>query len=373
MPKILLVTTSFEPGAIPNILLDLAPIWVEEGFVPHIVTLEAFPSDDTPVRRWRALGLGIDALGMSSRATLGVLGPLKEAIRTIRPDLIHTHLGRADVYVPWVKGLVPQVTTFHSVRRNAGRLTRWGWKLSDRLVAHRTGVSQACLDSFYQDRFLRSAHSVIYNPVSPGRLESRRGRADLLESFGWDDPVRVLLAVGRLVPVKGQMDLLEAFGTLTKTRPDLRLVIAGDGPLERELRHRIGILGLETRVRLAGAWSGVGDLYRLADLLVFPSHWEGLGLVPLEALACGCPVVSSRLPAVEEFLTEGETGRFFAPGNPVDLARVVAHALDDPGASRLQAVRGGALVREKFAPALIAAQYGELWNRVLEQARMVRR
>jgi glycosyltransferase involved in cell wall biosynthesis len=109
----------------------------------------------------------------------------------------------------------------------------------------------------------------------------------------------------------------------------------------------------------------VGDLYRVADLLVFPSHWEGLGLVPLEALACGCPVASSRLPAVEEFLTEGVTGRFFSPGMPADLARVVADALDHPEAGRAQAARGASLVHERFAPAGIAAQYAALWREVL--------
>lgn len=363
MPKLLFITTNFENGAIPNILSDLAPHLGAAGWTLHALALEPLPDGHASVDRWRALGLPLESLNLSPKTTWGALGPLKRAIRRVAPDLIHTHLGRADVYTPWVAGRVPVVTTFHSVKRNAGRFTRAGWKLTDRRVAHRTGVSQACLNSFY-DGFLHSPHSVIYNPVNPARLVSTRSRADVLAGFGWEPSVRVVLAVGRLVPVKGHAELIEAFAALSVGRPELRLVLAGDGPLHGALVNQVAALGLAETVKLAGAWPRVGELYAAADLLVFPSHWEGLGLVPLEALVCGCPVASSRLPAVAEFLVEGENGRFFTVGDPTDLARVVAGMLDDPEGSRAMAARGGQMVRERFSPAVIAAQYADLYQRV---------
>jgi len=118
-------------------------------------------------------------------------------------------------------------------------------------------------------------------------------------------------------------------------------------------------------VTLAGACPRVGDLYAAADLLVFPSHWEGLGLVPLEALICGCPVASSRLPAVAEFLAEGESGRFFDAGNPRDLARVAGAMLDDSLGSQTMAAHGGEMVRRRFSPQALAAQYDALYRRVI--------
>jgi glycosyltransferase involved in cell wall biosynthesis len=365
VPKILFITTNFENGAIPNILNDLAPHWLKLGWQLHALALEPLPSGHASVTRWRTLGLGLESLNLAAKDTFAALGPLRRAIRRIAPDLIHTHLGRADVYTPWVKGRIPLVTTFHSVRRNAGRSTQLGWKLSDGMVAHRTGVSQACIDSFYADGFLKSDHSVVYNPVSPERLVPGRNRAEVLAHFGWDGPVRLLLAVGRLVPVKGHAELLTGFATMAATRPDLRLVIAGDGPLHAELSTQAARLGISDKVRLAGAWPRVGDLYGAADLLVFPSHWEGLGLVPLEALACGCPVASSRLPAVAEFLVEGENGRFFEAGHPDDLARVAGAMVDDPAGSRVLAARGGEMVRLRFAPAAIAGQYDAIYREAL--------
>jgi len=365
VPRLLFVTTSFENGAIPNILLDLGPHLTSLGWDLHFLTLEDLPEGHASVARCRQLGYPLEALGASARSVWGALRALKPAIRRIAPDLIHTHLGRADVYVPWVKGAIPQISTFHSVRKNSGRLTQAGWKLSDHLVAHRTGVSQACLDSVYADGFLNSPHSVIYNPVDAGRLVPRRNRQSVLAELGLGPEARFLLAVGRLVPVKGHGDLIRAFSRLAPRHPGLHLVIAGDGPLQESLQTLIHGLGLEDRVRLAGAWTGVADLYASAELLVFPSHWEGLGLVPLEALACGCPVASSRLPAVEEFLTEGVNGRFFDIGNDQDIATTVEALLADPSGSRDLAARGRTMVGERFAPEGIARQYDAVYRSVL--------
>lgn len=365
MPKLLLVTTNFENGAIPNILLDLAPHWVWLGWDLHFLALEPLAEEQASVIRCRALGYPLESLGVSARAAFRALRALGPAIRRIAPDLIHTHLGRADVYTPWVKGSIPMVTTFHSVRRNSGRLTQWGWKISDPLVAHRTGVSQTCLDSVYADGFLKSPHSVIYNPVDRTRLNPQRDRASLLNEWGWDSSVQLLLAVGRLVPVKGHSALIAAFAQLAPGMPHLRLAIAGEGPLRPELETLIEEFGLTERVRLLGAWEGMGDLYCAADLLVFPSQWEGLGLVPLEALTCGCPVASSRLPAVAEFLTEGVTGRFFEPGSSGEIARVVGEMLADPAGSRVLAERGRAMVLERFSPEPIARQYDAVYRRAL--------
>ncbi|NNM55433.1 MAG: glycosyltransferase family 4 protein [Spirochaetales bacterium] len=365
MPKVLFVTTSFENGAIPNILSDLAPHWLEQGLEFEALTLEAIPEEHASVKRWRALGLSLSSLNLKARDTWQAVGPLGRAIHRLKPDLLHSHLGRADIYTAWAKKNIPQVTTFHSVKRNAGRSTVWGWKLTDRRVAHRTGVSQASLDSFYADGFLRSPHSVIYNPVDTARLKPRRTRDQVLASWGWGNDVKLLCAVGRLVPVKGHAELLTAFAQLVHEDASLRLVIAGDGPLQESLNLQISTLGLQGKAVLAGGWDGVGDLYRSSEALVFPSHWEGLGLVPLEALACGCPVVSSRLPAVSEFLEEGVNGNFFTPQDSTSIVQALRGVLENAPAARERAQQGAEMVQERFSPSIIASQYLTLYRKVL--------
>src|SRR5215472_14084586 len=83
----------------------------------------------------------------------------------------------------------------------------------------------------------------------------------------------------------------------------------------------------------------LADLYRSAEALVFPSllgrrhQQEGMGLVPLEAIACGCPVIASRLPAVTEIVQEGKTGLLFAPGDAAGLASCIDRLLADPASA----------------------------------------
>ena len=365
MPRLLQVTTNFEHGAIPNILLDLAPHWSAHGWDVSFLALEPFSEDESSVLRCRSLGYPLESLGVPSRSALRALASLGSALRRLGPDLIHTHLGRADVYTPWVKGNVPMISTFHSVRHNSGRLTQWGWKWTDGKVAHRTGVSQACVESLYADGFLSSPHSVIYNPVDVERLVPARTPRQVKQSFGWDEGVRLLVAVGRLVPAKDQTSLVSALERLTGRYPELRLVIAGEGPLRAALEAQVAAAGLTGKVALPGVSTSVADLYHAAEMVVFPSLWEGLGLVPLEALACGCPVASSRLPAVEEFLTDHQTGRFFEPGNPESLASCVDQMLREPEVVRREAVAGQLMVCERFAADRIAGQYEALYGSVL--------
>jgi len=360
------VTTSFENGAIPNILTDIAPILVQGGWSLQVLTLEAVPENNASVQKWRALGLPLEGLNRGSRETWQVLGPLSSAIVRLKPDLIHSHLGRADVYTAMVKGAIPQISTFHSVRRNANKVTQWGWRLTDRRVAHRTGVSQACLDSFYP-QMLRSPHSVIYNPVNPKRLTLQQTPAQFKAELGWMPEVRLIVAVGRLLLVKGHAQLIDAFALIASEQLDVNLVIVGDGPLRSELQTKVNTLELSDRVRLLPGNTPVATVYTAADVLSFPSLWEGLGLVPIEAMLCGCPVASSRIPAVSEFMDEGQTGLFFDPENAVDQARVLLEVLANPVVANQRAERASQMARERFSPELIGNQYLKLYNNILRE------
>lgn len=131
--------------------------------------------------------------------------------------------------------------------------------------------------------------------------------------LGVDGACLLLGAVGRLVEGKGYLALLEVMSVLSRTRDDLHLVIVGEGAQRRELEKRIHSLGLETKVTLAGHRDDAARLYRAFDVMLIPSHNEGLGLVLQEAVLAQVPVICSDLPVFVEQL--GSSGVYASPGD----------------------------------------------------------
>jgi glycosyltransferase involved in cell wall biosynthesis len=122
-------------------------------------------------------------------------------------------------------------------------------------------------------------------------------------------------------PHKNHRRLLEAFALLRRERPELRLVLTGSGLDKLPSTEGVEVRGHVPRDELV-------CLYRSAATLVFPSLYEGFGLPPLEAMACGCPVAASDAGALPEVL--GDAARMFDPTDPDAIAACVAAVLDDP-------------------------------------------
>lgn len=179
-----------------------------------------------------------------------------------------------------------------------------------------------------------------------------------LETFrpasDWPRDGGYLLFVGRLVAQKGAEILLRAFGAVLRRCPESRLVVVGEGELELYLQRVVRYLGFPDRVRFVGWQTGVAlaDLYRGAQAVIVPSLYEPFGIVALEALACGRPVVASRVGGLEEIISHGREGFLIALGDHLELARRLVHLLLDPDLRQ----RMGAAGRER------AAEFG--WDRI---------
>jgi glycosyltransferase involved in cell wall biosynthesis len=106
--------------------------------------------------------------------------------------------------------------------------------------------------------------------------------------------------------------------------------------------------------------STLADYYRACDLCVQASREEGLGFSPLEALACGIPVVATAVGGLLETVRDGDTGWSYRPGDAGALAAAIADALDDPEEAAARAARGRALVRERYDSQIVFHQMNEL-------------
>jgi glycosyltransferase involved in cell wall biosynthesis len=166
-----------------------------------------------------------------------------------------------------------------------------------------------------------------FRPAAEGERESVRRELGLPAG---------LLAVytGRLLRGKGLFTLLDAFGDLARERPDVHLVLVGSGgaealSVEDELRARASSEPLLGRVVFAGRRERVADWLRAADLFVFPSVFEGLGISLVEALACGLPAIGSRTGGIVDVIDDGRSGLLVPPGDAPSLAQAMRQLLAD--------------------------------------------
>lgn len=178
---------------------------------------------------------------------------------------------------------------------------------------------------------------------------------------------KLLFHIGRLVPEKGAGVLLETMPYLL-SRHNLRLVIAGSGPYRSELERRAVELGVANRVLFTGYIpdSMARTLYRYADVAVVPSTYEPFGIVALEAMANGTPVVVSDVGGLSSIVQHGLTGLKALPGNVHSLMEQIDHLLRDrPLAERLagEALR---LIQERYSWESVARSTREVYDSVME-------
>lgn len=177
------------------------------------------------------------------------------------------------------------------------------------------------------------------------------------------DP-NTLLFVGRLTEKKGARFLLEALA-LRRRDSEIRLRIIGSGPERAALEATTQRLGLEGNVEFLGSMSNkeLPHWYQTASIVVFPSivtadgDQEGLGLVPVEALACGCAVIASDLPAIRDVIQHEQTGLLVAPCDAGALAAAITRLHDDGTLRDRLAVAGRQFVMANFDWTEIAGRY----------------
>lgn len=143
-----------------------------------------------------------------------------------------------------------------------------------------------------------------------------------------------VLCVARQYPRKRIVDLVDAFALVSSREPRARLVVIGDGPEHAALVERVRTLGLAAHVQLLGALPDDAEVrawYGRASIFCLPSEQEGFGIVFLEAMASGLPVVSTTAAAIPEVVPDGEAGLLVPPRDPAALAEALLRLLQDQG------------------------------------------
>lgn len=297
-------------------------------------------------RARRALG-GVGSLRWIAAATAAYRG----VVRDFAPDLVHVHAleGRFAFANAVLRGRTPLVATAHSTHyfEFAEPARR---DLHRRLVARNLAAAR---EAIFVSRYLEQRYETLFpatleqvnarvipNPVDTAAFPGI-DRAHARQSLGLQASERVVAFVGNLIPRKDAGSLVRALAILVRSGTPVTALIVGAGPEEGSLRALAASEGVAEQVRFEGSrlQSELGRYYAAADALVFPSLMESFGLVAVEAMLYGTPVVGT--PEVLPEVVPPECGVYARPGDPESLARALGEALDrtwDRGAIRAHAV-----------------------------------
>jgi glycogen synthase len=290
-------------------------------------------------------------------------------------DLVHGHdwlvAGACDQLARRFEA--PLVTTIHATEygRHQGwvkdhpqayihGVERWITKRSQRVIACSAYMQEQIADIF---GVAAGRITVIPNGIDPADLP-QPGAAELARlRGGFAAPEeRLVLLIGRLVYEKGFQLALEAMPRVIAAVPGTRFLVAGSGTHEEELKKQAKELGLMEHGTFLG-WIGddvLRSLYGIADLTVVPSIYEPFGLVALEAMASGCPVIVADTGGLREVVPHEGAGLRFRPRDPAALAEVAIRVLSDPALEARLVAEAHEHVR-RFDWADIAAQTAEVY------------
>jgi glycosyltransferase involved in cell wall biosynthesis len=277
---------------------------------------------------------------------------LAQLVRETGADIVHAHEVKSDVltYLASFVHRVPIVTTLHGWLANSPK-GRVFTKL-DRVVARRfdkvIAVSERIRDDISGVGVRSKRVVLLHNAIVLDRYR-RTGRTGMLtELIGRPPEGPVLASIGRLSPEKGHADLIEALGIVAARGQKVTTVLAGDGSERGALTERIRALGLADRVHLVGYIDPPQRILEETDLMVLPSHTEGLPNAALEALAMDVPVLATRVGGTPEVITDGVEGRLVEAHSPQLLADAILDFVANPGRWKEMAARGRAKVERSF-------------------------
>lgn len=340
--------TDLQIGGTPRVVKELALRLRAFDIEPKVACLAPWgPVAD----ELQAAGVSVEAFG--ARGTRDLPRTIQQARSWLADaDVAMSFLVHANAIAAWaLRGTsVPLIQSIQTTQPRPA----WHWWLQGLVgrSARRIVVPSSSVVAAAVDRSGLAAEQIVVIPNAvdvPDELPSRTPSSPFRVGF-----------LGRLDPVKRVTDLVDAVARL----PNVTLSIYGEGPDRSAIERAIRTNRMEQQVTLHGQYSSAVEALEKIDLLVLPSDAEGFGLVLIEAMAAGIPVIATRVPGIVDVVRDGETGVLVPPRNPAALAETIRHFADDPKRCRAFAERAFEDVRSRFTWDSVLPQYARLLHAV---------
>ncbi|AGK05088.1 group 1 glycosyl transferase [Meiothermus ruber DSM 1279] len=296
---------------------------------------------------------------------------IAELIERFKIDLVHAHYAiphATSAILAREMGLeIKVVTTLHGTdvtlvgREPAfAKTTQHAVRSSDAVTA----VSRALAEEARAQLGVEREIEVIYNWVDPERFQPNKDPA-YRARFAQPEEA-IVLHVSNFRAVKRPLDALRVFAGILEQMP-ARMLMIGDGPLRQECMELADELEIAGRVQFLESTPSIEKFMSVADLLLVPSEQESFGLVALEAMASGVPVVASRVGGLPELIEEGKTGFLRPMGDIPAMLEASLEILTNRARRRAMGEAARARAIEHFRPEVVLPRYLEVYERTLER------
>jgi glycosyltransferase involved in cell wall biosynthesis len=337
----------------------------------ELVVLSLRSSDNAPfAKQIETLGIKVYVLPAPKLFYYRRLSEIKNILVAEQVDLVHAHLTYANivgaVVARWLR--IPVITTL----RTSGvdhdfynplrfRLETWVLQhLATKIMANGYSVADVHLQ-----RLRNRTIEVIPNAIEiPGPITDAE-RTQIRHEIIRDSKRPWIISVGRLANPKGFIDLINAFHIVHLAHPTAFLTIVGSGGLAEDLQTQIHSLDLDAHVKLTGERSDVFDLLRSSNIFVSSSHWEGMSVAVLEAMASGLPIVATAVGDAPKVVVPG-TGIVVPPRRPEKIAQAIIEILANPNKQKQMGEHAQSHIASNYNLGSFGDQLIDLYSRILK-------
>lgn len=363
--KILHVVNSLEHGGLEKLTLRLVKSLKEGGVNCEIVCLS---KAGELAEIAEASGIKVTTIGRKNKFDFGLIFKLMKICKKSKADIIHTHNFGPLIYGTLAAKLCGKkcINTRHG--RTNDKTYRFIWAMND-FVIPVSKDTQKHLTEF--NRIAKSKMRVIYNGVNLNRYSSSMNdeqKRKIKKGIGLPKDAFLILNVGRLSREKDQETLLKAFRKLRKKKADVYLAIVGDGVLREKLESIAKDFEIAERVCFLGFRNDVNDLVGACDVYVSSSYREGLSLAILEAMACGKPVIATKIGGTAEAVLDGKTGYLVPCGFPERIETAIMKIFINRKILAELGVNARKRAEELFSLKTMVQCYQDLYHEVLNRS-----
>jgi len=362
--KIIHITHDLDLGGLQRVIINICRTIDRSRFDMSILCLRKLGCFLPEVEK---LGIPVTLLPKKETGT-DYLSFVKvaEYLRKEKPDVIHTHNtqpfidGTLGAILSGVKKIIhtDHARSFPDKKR---------YMFAEWFVSHFAykviGVSEHTSENLIKfEHINKSKVMTIPNGIDPKPYQIEIDKKAKKKELGISENNLVLGVAVRLSEQKGISYLLKAMPDILKTKPDVSLVIAGDGPLKNDLRFLAENLGISNNVFFLGLRTDTAELLKLFDIYVMPSIWEGLPMILLEAMAAECPIISTDVGGIPTAIENSQNGLLVKPADQEELKNAILYLLDNPEIRKTFSNNALQRFNSKFTARCMTEQYEHLYN-----------